>query len=58
MEEGDTTNAVVTDQRNGSSSEPHALGGHSTVDINTGELLWEPEKVSQKDSIALTSSEG
>lgn len=47
MEAKDET--AVTDQQNGDS--PHenekVIEGHSTVNVNTGELLWEPDKVSQ-----------
>lgn len=36
---------VNSDDREQALSEPHSIEGHSTVDVKTGELVWEPEEV-------------
>lgn len=37
---------VKLDERDRDVSEPRSIEGRSTVDVKTGELVWEPEQVS------------
>lgn len=37
--------ATSEDHRDRDVSEPASIEGHTTVDINTGEVVWEPEEV-------------
>lgn len=38
--------ATSEEHRDRDVSEPTSIEGHTTVDVKTGELLWEPEEVS------------
>lgn len=47
---------VKLDERDRDVSEPRSIEGRSTVDIKTGELVWEPEQVRDMRS-GITSME-